>query len=130
MSNKTKLIYDHVIQFINNNFFEFNAVSFITDYEKALRNSLKKHFPLARLKGCWFHYCNALRRNASPMNIRKLKTNKEALRIYKKLMILPLLAPQHIAEAYTLLKNDCRKIKNYPEFKNFFHTLKNNAWRG
>lgn len=122
MSKKTEEIYDHILQYINNNLFEFNAISFKTDFEKAMRNSLRRNFPSAKVSGCWFHYCHALKRNAAKINMftKKLKNNINARRLYKKFMILPLLPSESINDAFNLLKQETdEKIINFPEFTQF-----------
>ena len=40
---------------IRSNLFKFEALSFHTDYDFALRNAFKNIFPNVTLKGCWFH---------------------------------------------------------------------------
>ncbi|XP_046806253.1 uncharacterized protein LOC124419743 [Lucilia cuprina] len=63
MDKKTKKAYEGVFQYIKHNIFDMDPAVFITDYEHALRNSLRTVFPNARNVGCWFHYCQAIRRN-------------------------------------------------------------------
>jgi hypothetical protein len=38
----------------------FDKFIFITDYEKALRNSIIKNFPNSKFEGCYFHYVKIL----------------------------------------------------------------------
>lgn len=113
MSKKTEEIYDHILQYINNNLFEFNAISFKTDFEKAMRNSLRRNFPSAKV---------SLKRNAAKINMftKKLKNNINARRLYKKFMILPLLPSESINDAFNLLQQETdEKIINFPEFTQF-----------
>ena len=35
---------------------DFSKIYFMTDFESALRNSLKKSFPESAILGCYFHY--------------------------------------------------------------------------
>ena len=91
MSNKTEAAYKHILQFIDSNPFKFNRVSFMTDYEKGMRNALKTVFPAAKMNACWFHYCQALRRNAAKKITNFLATmrNPKLNRMFAKFMVLP-----------------------------------------
>ena len=105
MSSKSQSSYEHLFAYIDKNVINFKPTSFISDYEKALRNSLKATFPTAKIKGCWFHYCQALNRNARKItNFSKLLQNKNAKKLFRKFMALPLLKPKHIFESFDLLK--------------------------
>ncbi|KAI8120074.1 hypothetical protein CVS40_8612 [Lucilia cuprina] len=51
MDKKTKKAYEGVFQYIKHNIFDMDPAVFITDYEHALRNSLRTVFPNARNVG-------------------------------------------------------------------------------
>lgn len=65
MSRKTELVYRKVFQYIDSNIITLKCNSFMTDYETAMRNVLKKVSPYAELFACWFHFAQACRRQAS-----------------------------------------------------------------
>lgn len=52
-SRKTKLSYLKVFQYIESNIISLKCNSFMTDYETAMRNALKKISPDAVLYACW-----------------------------------------------------------------------------
>lgn len=108
MSNKTKEIYEHLFQFINSNFFQFEASAFHTDYEIALRKALELVFPNAELKGCWFHYTQALTRKCQKIKKFRnvIKTNNDCKIWYRKILSLPLVSPEQIEEMFLILKNE------------------------
>lgn len=54
MDRKTESAYTDIFKYINDNIIDLNGKSFMTDYEKAMRNSLKKLFPRSNLDTCWF----------------------------------------------------------------------------
>lgn len=65
MSRKTQLAYDSVFAYIDQNVLQLRGVaSFTTDYEVAMRNSLRLLDPLAQLFACYFHFCQAVKRRA------------------------------------------------------------------
>ncbi|KAM8705662.1 hypothetical protein ACLKA7_010033 [Drosophila subpalustris] len=108
MSRKSRVAYEHLFGFINQNLFKFEAASFMTDYELALRKALKAVFPNANLKGCWFHYCQALRRNS--MKIKRLKPilsgNMDCYKWYRTFQSLPLVEPNQIEQMLVKLKSN------------------------
>lgn len=64
LPGKSEAIYDRLFTEIR----EYAASSNIailwrtvtTDFEKAAQNSLRRHFPTITLKGCYFHFCQAI----------------------------------------------------------------------
>lgn len=123
MSKKTQKSYEHVLRFIDANVFRLKPASFTTDFEKALRSGILKVYPEVQLKGCWFHYCQALRRKLT--NISELakfvKTTDAARRIFKKMLVLPLLPPDDIPTAFNLCKQEAYASMNcYYKSENVF----------
>lgn len=106
MSNKKQKAYEHVLQYIDSNIFKFDAKSFTTDFEKSMRNAILSVFPHTKIKGCWFHFCQAVRRKASKIKqlSRFLQTSTEAKRIFQKILVLPLLKDVAIEEAFNICK--------------------------
>lgn len=94
--------------------------SFMTDFEKAMRNALRKCFPKPELYTCWFHFTQAVKKHASKQSnfIALIRSNKEAQHIYYKLMCLPLLPPGEILAAFNKLKEEAKNIAER-SFKNF-----------
>lgn len=61
MERRTKASYDELLGVVRDNVLNnVNVASVVTDYEGALRQSIRDTFPDARLTGCWFHYCKAV----------------------------------------------------------------------
>lgn len=106
MTKKTRKAYEHAFQFIDANLFKFEASTFHTDYEMGLRKALRNVFPAASLKGCWFHYCQAMRRKTQ--TIKKfctiVKNDEECNKWYRKFLSLPLANPEQIEEMFLVLK--------------------------
>ena len=53
---------------------QLNQKKIICDYEKAQYNAFKFHFTNAEIKGCWFHFCQAIYKR-SVQEIGKKKVN-------------------------------------------------------
>lgn len=60
MSNKQQETYAAVFQFIHDNVMMLHCDVFMSDYETALRNGFATVVPDA----CWFHFVQAVKRNA------------------------------------------------------------------
>ena len=66
MTSKSTFLYSNLflkIEQLLNYFkikFYYNIVSFMTDFEKGLRKSLKKVFVGAKIYGCYFHFIKNL----------------------------------------------------------------------
>lgn len=84
----------------------------MTDFETAMRNGLRKVFPEAQLKGCWFHYTRAIRRRASKMPdlIPEMRKESSLSKWFKKLLVLPLLSPENIKKAFDLLRDEAQTM--------------------
>lgn len=105
-----------MFQYIENNVFQLNPKSFMTDFETGLRSALRHVYPDSEVKGCHFHYCQAIRKNASKMPnfFSSLYLNDTANVIYHKMLALPLLRLNDILPAYQKLKEEClsENLKN------------------
>lgn len=78
----------------------------MTDYEKAPRTVLKKMFPLAELRACWFHFTQAVRRRAAKMPhvFTLIRHDLSAKKAFYKLLSLPLLKPEQIWDGFEIVR--------------------------
>ena len=109
MTRKTQAAYSHLFKNLDGRW-KLRPVCITTDFEKGLRNALKKQYPAARLIGCWFHFSQALRRRAKTIKnfLIFLKSNKDARKLFRKFTFLPLLREDKIVMAFTLFKDESR----------------------
>ena len=66
-TRKMQPLYKVVLEKVKELVPEFNPVIMMADFETSLCNALRETFPQCPIKGCWFHYTQAVIRN-----IRKL----------------------------------------------------------
>lgn len=120
MTKKSTEAYKAVFAYINDNIFDLNASSFMTDYESGLRKALKEMYPTAKMVSCWFHFCQAVRRKCSkiPNFFAKIQKNEAAERLFLKFLALPLLPADKILEAFNMLKLAANATSGIP-FKSF-----------
>lgn len=106
MSNRSTEAYTAVFNYIQQKIFDLRPTQIMTDFEAALRKSIKKCYPTVELKGCWFHYERALHNKARELGLHELqKTNSDARFILKELMCLPLLPSEYFREAYESIRS-------------------------
>lgn len=111
MTRKTRESYTAVLRYIEDNIYKLQPVLFMTDFETAMRNALSVVYENVRIRGCWFHYCQAIRRKCAKINkfFNELDKYPDAKKIYHKFLALPLLPAMHITTAYEMLRMAAEK---------------------
>lgn len=122
MSRKTEECYAHVLRFIEEKVFALHPSKMITDYELAMRNALKKQYPEAKFVLCWFHFSQAVKRNACKITgfINFIRSNDHAEKVYYHLMSLPLLPAEYIKPMFGRLKSIALEVDRR-KFARFIH---------
>lgn len=125
MTNKTEKCYEHVFRYVNENVFELNCATFTTDYEVAMRNAIHKLFPNANQIACYFHFTQAVKKNAWKTTgmVDLIRSNPAARSVYYRLQCIPLLPPLHIVNMFALLKAEAYKIERtvFHPFLKYYH---------
>ncbi|CAD6227404.1 GSCOCG00011996001-RA-CDS [Cotesia congregata] len=110
MNNKSTC-YLRVFKFLADNFKNFKPKYSMTDYEIALRNSLKEIFPGIQTKTCYFHYSQAVIKNAQEKKLidkDNCKEERPELFIFlNRLKLLALLPAELIESVYEKIKKEC-----------------------
>lgn len=126
MSNKTTECYAAVFDFIENNIFELKPAEFISDFEYSLRNAINARYPNSILRGCWYHYCSAIRKKCLQLGMFSLiKCNSNAKATQQKLMSLPLLPAERFDEGYSHIKRFAIEHRLANQFKHLFVYFEN-----
>lgn len=129
MTKRTTKAYREVFKYIENNIFQLKPTSFMTDFEKSMRNAIRNVYRKAKLHGCWFHYDRAIQRYCRnrPKLRRVLRSNVNARIILKQLLSLPLLPSDKFSEGYDAIRTKARKLRVfYPLIALFWYF--NNFW--
>lgn len=113
MSCKLQICYEHIFCYINDNICVLEGVSFMTDYEAAMRNALAEQYPGSNHRNCWFHYCQKIKKDALRFDgfEQLIRSNQLEREIYYKLMCLPLLPENLILDAFNDLKSKSEPIE-------------------
>lgn len=128
MESKFTNNYVQLFKYITENLLKLEPVTIHSDYEASLLKALRKTFPCASLVGCWFHYCQAIRKRLGRNRGRKffveLKSNAEAYKIYRKILDLPLLPAKNIAEGFSIIHKEITEKRLDGFFKHIFAYFK------
>lgn len=86
----------------------------MSDYERALRNALRNNFPGIPIRGCWFHFTQAVRRKASqiPGFFDEIWRSEAKKQFFHKILALPLIRENEISSAFALLKDEVLNFEN------------------
>lgn len=124
MTNKSQAAYVHLFSYIDNNIISMACASYMTDFEKVMRNGIRAVCPNAQLRSCWFHFTQAVKKKSSHItNFRLLLvTNKEAMNLYYKLLAIPLLPSNAIEDSFNAIKNSALLISSciFKDFLNYY----------
>lgn len=102
MEKKTFSSYDCIFQNLKFLMPSVEVAKVMTDYEAATRKALKKHYPNARIAGCFFHYVQAIVKRTKSFGLRKDERFTEAV---KKLCYLALLPNEFVLEGFECIDN-------------------------
>lgn len=122
MTRKLECSYAHLFEYINTSILELKPATFMTDFEKGMRNAIKKIWPDANQFTCWFHYCQAIKRHSVqiPEFMTIVRGDRGTLKLYYDVMCLPLLPAANINEAFMELKLEA-SAKHGDLYAKFMH---------
>lgn len=121
MTRKTAEAYTSVFEFIETNVFKFMPIEFMTDYEDGMRLAIKKRWPSAIIRGCWFHLKRAVNRRCRSNGMKRfLDENIKAQNVKEMLVSIPLLPPSQIREGFESVKTFARQNELTPRFADLF----------
>ncbi|XP_039305176.1 uncharacterized protein LOC120357766 [Solenopsis invicta] len=91
------------------------------DYEKASMNAVHEQFPHASLRGCWFHYCQAVLKKW-----KRLGLLKAPRKIVSMAMTLALAPSEMFAEGLNIMQTIAdEESDNYPNMLVFMKYMRN-----
>ena len=80
----------------------------IVDFEKAVWGALRMCLPVVSVRGCWFHWAQAVYRRIKKYGLRNAYMHQIYIRAYvRELMALPNLPASHIEPAFLEMKVRC-----------------------
>ncbi|KAF6215930.1 hypothetical protein GE061_000267 [Apolygus lucorum] len=104
MEGKDKTSYEELFQELLDTY-DLRPVKIMTDFESGLRSALRNKFPHAVLKGCWFHYAQAIIRKVRSSGFSNLLSENVGFKKCTQIMIaLPLLPIEDIGAGLNYAK--------------------------
>lgn len=120
MSRRTIECYESVFRYIHQYLTPLFGEAIIIDFEKGMRKALLKTLKSIKsnmlVLGCWFHMCQALRRQMAkiPALSEKVKSNEIYADIFRRFQCLALLPMKYIESTFVNLSKEALKLdKSY-----------------
>ncbi|KAF7693590.1 hypothetical protein CDIK_2276 [Cucumispora dikerogammari] len=104
---------------------QINPLWIITDFEAGLINALKITFPLSKIRGCTFHFGQAVWKRGVQEGLFRHEDNVECRRLVKKVLNLTFYPLADIRAAYSEIKKEAQKLKDYSGIEKFFEYYQN-----
>lgn len=123
MTRRTKEAYVAVLRFIEAEVGGLKPASFMSDFEPALRSAIRTVYH-CQTRGCYFHFTQAVRKNASQTTGFFDAVNNDTVmsRVYHKLLALPLLPKEQIVEGYDHCKEAASAFGDvFTSFLSYFY---------
>ena len=115
----------HFLSKQSSNEYLLTLLTLMTDFEQALINTAKVHFENTRLKGCYFHWLQALWRWAIKNKLKNKENSHRTQEIINALSSLCFLKPNLVRQAFESIKiyylNNVH-YKIYKEAFNYFYS--------
>lgn len=116
LPNKTKQIYERVFSVLRSQF-KLDVKFIKSDYEMAIINAAKSIFPDVLVKGCFFHFNQAIYKKAKALGMMTDDNLKNIVRLTTNLALLPY---QYISEGWLAIlemmpENDS-KAENFQKY--------------
>lgn len=124
MTRRTIEAYKCALKYVHNNIIPLFGKGFIIDYEKAMRRALREVVPNVKVLGYWFHFCQAVRRNAASMKnlFELIRSDPEVNLLFRRFQCLALLPEQYIEEMFMKVNRDAlKKSEHLRDFIDCFH---------
>lgn len=118
LENKKQTTYEQLFKIIKNILGLDNITTVMVDYEKAIHNALRTVFPNIQVKGCWFHFTQAILRNLGSVGLKsKYKNNLEFRLIIQHLFNLALIPLEEIDKVYNQICDLLKAFDSTPSYK-------------
>lgn len=119
MSRKTTEAYFNILKYVDEELLPLSGSGIIIDFEKAERQAISKLKTGIKIFGCFFHFCQALRRKLASMGqLFELVRNQEKVKnIFSQFQCLALLPAAEIEDSFKKLAK--KALKETILFANF-----------
>ena len=132
MTSKSTFLYSNLFLKIEQllNYFkiklDYNIVSFMTDFEKGLRKSLKKVFVGAKIYGCYFHFIKNLWEKAKRCGLFSKILKKGTFILIFSMKLFPYIKENIKEEYLNNMEKYIKTLENKEKYISFFNYFKKN----
>ncbi|CAF1028038.1 unnamed protein product, partial [Brachionus calyciflorus] len=104
LESKDANTYIESLEKIRNNAFNRNLECVLSDFEMSLLISINTVFKDVEIKGCWFHYCQAIKRNLFAVGLKKRFVKDWSFRFWiRRILVLPLIQVEYLEHAFKII---------------------------
>lgn len=107
MEKKTFSSYDTIFHNLKVLMPSVEVMKLMTDYEAATRKALRKHYPNARISGCFFHYVQAIVKSSKRFGLHRDEIFTEPI---KKICALALLPNEYVLAGFESIDTPLRNV--------------------
>ena len=139
MLNKDTGSYRHVLQVLKRGVRQvtghhWRPTTIVIDFELAAKNAFETEFPNADIKGCYFHFNQALWKHIKDLGLtRAYKDNRRVKKLVKKIMALGFLPLPYVRMNFQQLRQSARTLRlvnRYPNLDRFMTYVDNTYMNG
>lgn len=123
MSRKTTKAYFNALKYVHENLIPIAGAGIIVDFERAERLAISKLNTGILIYGCWFHFCQAIRRKLASMGVlfEFVRNNEHAKTIFLQFQCLALLPADVIEDTFKVLAKKALKLSTlFAQFVDYF----------
>lgn len=123
MSRKTTEAYFNILKYVHEKLIPIRGAGIIIDFEKAERLAIERLKTGIKIFGCWFHFCQSLRRKLATMGeLFEVVRNEEKVKtIFSQFQCLALLPAAEIEKCFReLAKKALKETTLFAEFIDYF----------
>lgn len=118
LPNKKQETYKRLFTILSTQF-GMRMVQYRCDYEVAAQQAVREVFEHVTVRGCYYHYLNAIWRMSKKLNVN---TTNEGRKITHLLTLLSLLPPVLIPEGYLSVLEIFPQNESFQKFQEYFET--------
>lgn len=125
MTKRSTEAYLNVLKYIHENLIPIEGSSIIIDFERAMRLALIKLNTKIDILGCWFHFCQSLRRKLASMSelFKQVRSNEKLKSIFRQFQCLALLPHDIIETTFIELSKEALKLSDkFAPFIDYFNS--------
>lgn len=122
MSRRTKAAYVALFKYIEENIVKLEPTSVMSDFERALRSAASDVFLGVIIRGCYFHYSQAIVKYVQhlPDLVTAINGDTALERIFYQFLRLPLLPAHKIQEGLDVLKSQAEPFRAFDPLIAYF----------